>query len=307
MNIERRHYLGGSDAAAVMGLSRWKSPIALWAEKTGRVEPGNISDKLPVKLGIRLEQIVCELFTEETGLNVRRVNDVITHKEHSFLCANIDRRIVGENAILEAKTCSAYKASEWNDDVPVEYLLQCYHYLAVARAKTCYLAVLIGNHEFKIKKINRDEHKNQISHLIDAEVKFWNNHILADAMPEVVTSRDSDVLFALFPNANQPALKFGDESIHVKRAIEQRISDKKLIDDATTRMKESENVIKYHMQDHETAQLDDYRITWKNQTRKSIDVKRLAEEQPDIAEKYQTITKMRVLRITEKKKENDND
>ena len=41
--VARRHSLGGSDAAAVMGLNPYKSPFALWAEKTGMVPEPDIS------------------------------------------------------------------------------------------------------------------------------------------------------------------------------------------------------------------------------------------------------------------------
>ena len=64
---DRTKFIGGSDAAAVVGLSRWKSPIELWAEKTGQVEPEDVSDKMAVRVGKKLESAVAEFFEEETG------------------------------------------------------------------------------------------------------------------------------------------------------------------------------------------------------------------------------------------------
>ena len=133
MDIEKRkEYIGGSDCAGVLGLSRWTTPLKIWAVKTGQIVPEDISQKIAVKLGNKLEQTVCELFTEQTGLKVRRVNETLFHKDYNFIGANIDRKIEGQDVILEAKTCSAFKAKEWGEDeIPAEYLLQCYHYLAV--------------------------------------------------------------------------------------------------------------------------------------------------------------------------------
>ena len=63
---ERLNYIGSTDIAGVLGMSQYKSPLSVWSEKTGQIIPEDISNKLQVKLGIKMESIVGELFTEET-------------------------------------------------------------------------------------------------------------------------------------------------------------------------------------------------------------------------------------------------
>jgi putative phage-type endonuclease len=191
---DRTKYLGGSDAAACLGLSRWKSPLAVWALKTGAIAEEDISDRLPVKLGVRLEEAVAELFEEQTGKVVNRVNRTITHPQYDFLRANIDRKVLKEDAILECKTTSAWKAKEWDgEEVPREYVIQALHYLAVTGAAKCYVAVLIGNQDFKIKTVERDD--KVIADLIRREVHFWNEFVLKNVPPSAARPTKT-----LFPN-----------------------------------------------------------------------------------------------------------
>jgi len=91
---DRKRYLGGTDAAGVLGLSRWATPLSVWAAKTGQVEGEDISGRLAVKLGHKLEHTVAELFMEATGKKVQRVNDSIFHQKHSFIAATQARHSV---------------------------------------------------------------------------------------------------------------------------------------------------------------------------------------------------------------------
>ena len=58
----RKNFIGGSDAACVIGCNPWKSNVDLWEEKTGRVQPDDISDKPYVQFGIAAEPVIRELF-----------------------------------------------------------------------------------------------------------------------------------------------------------------------------------------------------------------------------------------------------
>jgi putative phage-type endonuclease len=157
MKEDRSGYIGASDCAAVLGLSRFKTVLQVWAEKTGTVEPEDISEKLNVWLGNELEEIVAKKFTKDTGKKVHRVNDAYIHKNHDFIRCHIDRKVEGENAILQCKTASAWMAKHWEgEEIPQEYILQEYHELACSGYEKAYIAVLIGNNDFKIKVLERD-------------------------------------------------------------------------------------------------------------------------------------------------------
>src|SRR5579864_8263161 len=101
--MERKGFLGGSDIAAILGLSRWKTPLAVWAEKTGQVESKD-DGALHKKLGTRLEEVVAELFMEETGKKLIRANERRVHPKYPHFSAQIDRLVVNEDALWEGKT-----------------------------------------------------------------------------------------------------------------------------------------------------------------------------------------------------------
>lgn len=88
--------IGGSDAAIIAGLNRWKSPYQLWLEKTRQVEPEDISDNEYVYWGTVMEQLVADRFCELTGKKVRKCG-MMQSLTHEFMLANVDRLVVGEN------------------------------------------------------------------------------------------------------------------------------------------------------------------------------------------------------------------
>lgn len=290
---ERINYLGGSEAAAVLGLSRWKTPLQVWAEKTGNLEPEDISQKLNVKLGIALEDTVANLFMEETGKKVRRNNRTLVHPKYDFIRANLDREVVGEDAILECKTASAYMSKEWEDKIPPEYVIQCYHYLAVTGKAKCYIAVLIGNNKFLWQEILRDE--TIINNLIDKEVHFWNEFILTKIMPSTISCNDSDTLYKLFPVATEEQKII--LSTQEEAEIELLEALKKDMRSLEAKIEQKENSIKALLKDCETGLTARYTVTWKNQSRSSIDTKKLKECYPDIANALTKESQSRVLRI----------
>ena len=266
---ERMNYLGGSDCASALGLSRWKTTISLWAEKTGQIQPEDISEKISVKLGVKLEDTVAEMFTEKTGKKVRRVNKTLIHPKYPFICANIDREVVGEDAIFEAKTTSAYRAKEWaGEEIPQEFILQCMHYLAVTGEKKAYLAVLIGNQDFKIKEIERDE--AMINEIISKEVHFWNEFVLKKSMPGIISASDSDVLLKLFPSALE-----GKEvmlPVSVENVCEELDALKRVRKSTDEEIKKKENELKSLVKENEVGIAGEYKIKWANIHKESYTV-----------------------------------
>lgn len=160
----RRGSIGSSDAAAALGLDPHKTPFRLWQEKRGEIEPEDLSQNMAVRLGIKLEPVVAEFFEEETGKRLHHVNRQIIHPTRSYMTCNIDRRVVGEQALAEIKTAGfwAAKSDEWGEEgtdrVPFRYAVQVHHQLACLPAYHLgYVPLLAaGNHSFKVYEIRRD-------------------------------------------------------------------------------------------------------------------------------------------------------
>lgn len=193
----RRRGIGGSDVAAICQMSRYKSPMAVYLDKIGEISP--IEDDPKMKAGRILEPVIAEWFAEETGYRAWQQHAIFQHREHSFMLANIDRWLPGQNAGLECKNTSEYAAGDWEGvEAPREYILQCNHYMAVTGADRWYLAVLIGGWNFQWRVIERDE--ELIQSLIEIERAFWHNHVLAQN-PPAISHQDTDYLKNLYPSS----------------------------------------------------------------------------------------------------------
>ena len=161
-NAERLKSIGGSDAAALLGLNPYKSAFALWAEKTGEIKPEDISDREAVRLGHDLEDYVAKRFAEATGKKVRRENFFIYNSDFPIAHALPDRMVVGEAAGLECKTTSSWERLKLcrDGEYPKDWYCQCVHYMMVTGAQKWYLAVLCFGHGFYHFTIERDEERS---------------------------------------------------------------------------------------------------------------------------------------------------
>lgn len=278
---ERQKGIGGSDAAVVLGLSKWKTPFELYLEKSGSVIPQEIQSDAAY-FGSQLEDLVAKEFEKRSGKKVRRKNEIIRHPEHEFILGNVDRMIVGEKAILECKTTSAYNLKEWeNDEIPETYIVQVQHYLGVLgpEYKKAYFAVLIGGNKFVWKEIVRDEELIQL--IFQKEIEFWNLHVLANIPPALDgSSAAEEYLKQKYQMADKG--KSVDFASDYKGKIDEYLQFKSSIKSLEEQMKEIENQIKQEMKEAEIGFVQHYQTEWKNITSNRVDAKKLKEQFPNI-------------------------
>ena len=110
---ERRKTIGRSDAAGIVGLSRYATPYTVWADKTGRLP--DQEDNEAMRQGRELEEYVAKRWEESTGKRVRRSNALLYNPSYPFAHADIDRTVVGEDAGLECKTTSALNLRQFRN------------------------------------------------------------------------------------------------------------------------------------------------------------------------------------------------
>lgn len=200
----RRLGIGGSDAAAIAGISKYKSKVSVWAEKTGMlpIEDGTEQSEASY-WGTRLEDTVADEFMKQTGMKVTRKNALLRHPDYAWMQANVDRLIIGtgkERGILECKTTGAHMARFWEAGPPHEHILQVMHYLAVTGFEYGYIAVLIGGQHYAHWLIERDQ--EVIDYLIDIEGCFWYQHVVTKEAPELDGSRSSsDLIASMYPDS----------------------------------------------------------------------------------------------------------
>lgn len=193
--------VGGSEAAAATGLSPFAdaTPQLLFLEKRCELPPKDLSGKLAVELGTRLESTVADMFADRTGHKVHRVNEVLRRRDFTYMLVNLDRRVVGQRACLECKTSgieSGFVSDEWGEDgtdqVPQHILVQAMHQLAVTGYEVCYVAALLAGLGFRIYVIERDQ--IFIDRLIAKLGVFWRC-VQTGEPPAVTTIEDAKMRF----------------------------------------------------------------------------------------------------------------
>ena len=158
---QRRKGIGGSDVAAIMGLSHYRGPYEVWAEKLGYIPPADLSDNEAVEWGNILEPIVGGHYaSKHPDRIVRRVNAVCQSIERPHAQASLDYEVKDPElgwGILEIKTASLYREHDWDEGVPIYYITQITHYMSVTGRKFADVAVLIGGQIYKEFRVMRDE------------------------------------------------------------------------------------------------------------------------------------------------------
>ena len=246
--------------------------------------------------GTQLEPFVRVEFTKCTGIEVTHKNELLQSEEHPFMLANLDGICEVPDygtCIFEAKTASAYKAGEWEDSIPDEYLLQVQHYMSVTGYVGTYIAVLIGGNTFKRKFIERDE--ELISMLIELEADFWDYVRLRTPPPLDGSTASAKFLAERFPNSNPKSkITLPDSAIDLiikyDAACEQ-------IKTATEKKQYVENLLKEMMGDNEIGTVWDRIVAWKSVMQERLDSKTLKIEHPTLYKKYVNKTSYRRFSI----------
>lgn len=196
----RKMGLGGSDAAAAIGLNKYKTPYRLWAEKIGILQPDDLSKNEAVEYGNLLEPIGAELYQRRTGKKLHSVHRVLQHPEHSFALVNLDRRVVGEDKLVEIKSAGIVApvnlddyGDPGTDKVPLHYRIQCLHSMLVTGFVESDLAVVFGGRPFAYYTITRVE--SDIENLIVLEAEFWQRVLKGrEIWAQMQQTTDPDVL-----------------------------------------------------------------------------------------------------------------
>ncbi|MCH5188285.1 MAG: YqaJ viral recombinase family protein [Oscillospiraceae bacterium] len=291
----RRESIGGSDAAVIMGLNPWKSRLELYCDKKGLLEDARENEA--IRLGSDLEDYVARRFSEAAGKTVKRSGYMWQHPDHRFMTANIDREIVGENALLECKTTSIMNRHHFaGGDIPLQYYVQCMHYLAVTGCDRAYLAVLVLNRGFYWYVIERDE--NEIESLIQAETDFWKKHIEAD-IPPVADGSDGSLnaLGRLYPEKSSVTADIRDYCGDVERYIDIGRLIKKLEAEKTG----IKGRLASALGESEKGECAAGIVSFLPVARTSVNKDKLKELYPDVYAEVSETKVSRVLKITERK------
>ena len=299
----RNEGIGGSDVSTIIGVNKYKSPLRLWLEKTGRVAQEDISSKEAVEWGNRLEATIRDKFAEmHPEFDVTESGSTMVSRERPWAHANLDGIIESDDGygILEIKTVGRNREHDWDDGVPDYYVAQVTHYMSVTGWKFAYVAALVAGQHYIEYRIDRDDDDvSEVESLVD---DFWNNYVAAGVTPQLVGMPDeSSAILDMYGIESQDYVA-PENADHFDTLVhdyqEAKACEKKYAEQA----KRIANDIRAIAGSNNGVISDVYKVTWVKSESSKFDQKRFKDEHPDLADEY-TVTYLRDggLRVSEVK------
>jgi putative phage-type endonuclease len=260
--------IGGSDAAAILGLSPWRTPMDVWLEKTGRVEPDNEINEdreFLLALGTEMEAGIARLYTRKTGreLEIIPPGAVLIHPKHHVLLGTPDRLVLGESRGVEIKMENSFqhKFGEVGEPgaIPELYEIQCRHYMAITDRDVWDLPVLKGGAKLNIHTLDRDRELEDM--LIEQLLDWWNTYVIPDVPPPLDGSDAWTRYLGKQFRSNVLPLKQADESAEFWFRMREDSSEE--IARFQSQKAEAENHLREIIGEHEGLQGSFGRFTWK--------------------------------------------
>ena len=319
----RREGLGGSDAAAVLGISPFRTARDLYYDKLNIVTADDQENWVALEVGTLLEPLVAQIFAKKTGLKVYQRKCMFQHPLYPWMLADLDYLVElpdGKTAILEIKTTNYNARDKWwyngEEIVPVYYESQGRHYMAVMNLDRVYFCCLYGNSEDEVLIRHIDRDMAYEMELIALEQDFWENRVLAKSPPPYFED-DGDLIMdslrrTLGPaDADAPPVCLTKaQSAKVTRFLE--LQEEKRLCDASTRQIEQEmqRLKALITEDMGTScsaiAADGCTVTWKASRTPGIfkdGLERLKAVHPEIYSEYVTFSERRNFSIKRPKPE----
>jgi putative phage-type endonuclease len=242
---DRNSGLGASDAAAAVGLSKWTTPVELYLEKIGAVEPDIDAQELCIEMGVALEPLVLSRFSRKAKLSVTAQQKRVPDPNWPTRWVTLDA-LSSDGGMVEAKTAGIADRRDWGDEleddaVPMQYYLQAQHGMACTGLPHTWMPLLILNRQFRIYRIRRDD--ELIEQLTAREKEFWT-HVETRVPPEPTSSDDAALLW---PRDTRPTIVATPEIVEVVAQLKARKAEYKAME------KEIEALsleVKKHMAEH---------------------------------------------------------
>jgi len=261
--LARQRGIGGSDAAAILGFSPWRSPMDVWMEKMGIEAKPDATKEFLLNLGQELEPVIARLYTRETKQQVYEPMIVpVIHKTHEILIGTPDRLVQGDLRGVELKSENQFQdefGEPGTDQVPYHYLIQCAHYMAVMDYPVWDVALLKAGTSFSIYHIERDQELEK--EMIDQLRAWWARHIVMRQPPDI----DGSDAWAVYLKQKYPRdilpITEGNEAaptlVNNLRMVRQVLKEYENIEAAY------QNKLKEMIGVHEGIKGDFGRVTWR--------------------------------------------
>jgi len=252
--MERQQGLGGSEIAAALGLSPWKTPYELYIEKTTDDPLSLQTPMTPAQeWGHRLENVLALKYQDDTGY-VLIPGFKVHHAHYPWLYATPDRLVYEKEGHgktlkgLEIKTASYRNGEQWGASgsqiIPEHYYLQIAHYMLVTGISSWDVAVKIDSADFRIYTFERDTQIEEA--ILEGAKAFWENHVLARKEPPIdfKASGVQELMTRLFPPKESLVIDLDE---HWSQTAREAMEKNNLVSSLTKEVKELKTMLRYHM------------------------------------------------------------
>lgn len=296
--LQRQRVVGGSDVAAILGLSRWRTPFDVWHEKTSTLRVEDESKKPWLKRGKYLESAITRWYADEMGVSLMPMDSsTLSVGPEPWMAGSVDALVDADPVYgLECKTSRF--SDEWgepgSDAIPVETQLQAAWYCAVKNVNRWDIAVLLTlKEEFRRYTLHRDFEVER--HIVDTCRDWWFKHVVANVPPPVDGSAGaSEWLQKRFPRAVEPLRAASIEESDLVSKLNQTRKELRRLEKQD---KELKNQVAAAIGTAEGLQWSGGTVTYKEQKRTTVDIEALRSEMLDAIKPFERTTSMRVLRI----------
>ena len=279
----RAKRIGGSDIGAILGVNPYKSIVDVYIDKTeGSTFKGNNA----THWGHMLEgTVIKEFASKHSELIVYEAPYSIVD---NFFIANLDGVLkdkeTGDYGVLEIKTTSIWNKKEWEEDtIPQSYYAQVQHYLMLTGYKFTYIAVLIGGQQYKEFKVERSE--EDIELIRNKASEFYNQNILK-LIPPMPDGSD-----AYMQHLKKKALEIENNEIIELVGFEDKVEMLKNVTREKKELEKTEKLLKEEVMLEMIRKNTLKAVVGKSKfnilTKKSLDKKKLAKEQPQLLKEYE--------------------
>lgn len=286
----RRKGLGGSDAAAVAGLSPYAGPWSVWADKVGLDVP-DLEPSEAMRWGTLLEPVISVEAGERFGLDVRPSPGLVANPQLGWQLATPDG-LVGDDALLEVKNVGARQADVWETGPPDMYWAQGLHYVAVTGRATVHFVALVGGQRLVHHPVTYTP--ADVEGLTKIEADFWA-HVEAETPPPAWPA-DIDALGRLDVDP--------DESVELDPNVLSLLADYDTASSAAKRKAEIADELKALLGTAAVGTVDGMAVvTWKTVRTDRLDSKALAAAHPDLAAEFVRTQTSRRLHMPKQRQE----
>ena len=287
----RNKGIGGSDAAAVLGLSRWKTPLDVYQDKMGCSEPFN--GNLSTALGDYLETFIMEMYANQKDIELEKPDSIteMVHRDYAWMRCNLDfmskdRRIVGE---IKYTSNAKGWGDEGTDEMPTEYLIQCAHNCIIAESffgvkydKFPCVVLIQGFGGPQIKEYFYKRNPKLEALIIKKEKAFWLEHVEKETPPNASNLKENNI----------PVDQIIDEAVIADEMTLDLYEQHKTINAEIKSLKSQDEMVKYQISQSlnektTLVNMDGERlVTWNPQTANKFDRLRFKNDNPELYLSY---------------------